>query len=364
MRTKPHMQPSKPSPARLAMTLASLLMLALTACDSGHPAAVAGADYVSRISRVLEVNAPPTLAQNLDFPRPRDLQTSTRPDAAADLNINLLELLALNDCALSVLVAEHNNSLGKLAGASQGLLYELQFLQLAPDCIAILAERENVELAARLQEAISAKQAQLPEFIWRAILGAAEYRSFWNSGALDARYPEATNSEMVTTLERLRELARSWLAGDVDSGHTELEPLLATLRLGDGGQLWDALALQNSILTPANHALKQRLNRADLCYQQRLNPEATTLFRVTRRFWIDELQAWSARVSQRSFDLLLAAQKLEQQLEAGEPKPFKRWRELRDKQMQAMIALPEQHVELIQSLLQQCGTDSTYLARL
>ena len=308
-------------------------------------------DYRQRMERVLdaepvfEVGAS-TLAR---FPARRDLQQS-----AQQSQIGMLDLWAIQGCELQRLVAQKNSSLGKVAASSTALFYELDFLRLAPVCIAQLQGDAETELAAQLELAVAAKQQRLPTTIWQGLLGGDENRSFWRRPASLQAYPVNPVLEADAAIAALLVSARSWLAGDyrVDSAAIELQ--LQQLGRGDGGALYKSLDLQGRYLDAVNRMIDGRLATRVLCHNT-TGIKATALGNVVQKFFIDSIQPWSVLLQARVFAALPSLQQLEQLLAQGEPAAYAQWRQQRDSTLAKLSQAPQQHVQTLLPLMQQCG---------
>jgi hypothetical protein len=352
----------------------STLLVAMAGCGSGcssDPRQHAFDDYLTRLSRALQQQLPPPQqAQLLSFPDRRELLEHL-PETGS---IALLDFLGMADCELQQTLAQRNSSLGKLGTESQRLLHDLAFIHQAPDCIATLQQRDE-ELAQQLQTALDNRRSLLPASIWHATLGAREFGLFWQAPLLLQDYPQRTGPELLAAIESLQRMSVLWLQGstgaaagsseetvDHDSKRTgyaarssALEAALDTIRGGDGGRLYRALALQAAHLERGNAMARQRLDRKPLCYPGRNNPQGDILLNVVQKFWLQGLQGWSAQLSQRYYQLWPALQSLEATLAAGEPAAYRRWRQQRDQQIERLLNAPRHHVAAIRPLLEQCG---------
>ncbi|MEM8564649.1 MAG: DUF3080 family protein, partial [Pseudomonadota bacterium] len=113
--------------------LGLFLTAALTACaERGFDDAFS--EYHERLSRTLSVDvvkAAPVKVTAL--PPARELTIDIKGS-----DIDVLDFLSLTGCQLQITIGKRNSSLGRLASASQRLLLELEYLQLAPACIDYL----------------------------------------------------------------------------------------------------------------------------------------------------------------------------------------------------------------------------------
>ena len=323
----------------------------LAACDlvsraGEHPLT----SYLARLQRTLDVtfvsqeNAVPAL--------PRSRVLTLELDTGS---IDLLDMLALRDCALETTVGKSNSSLGKLATASQRLLLELEFLAQLPGCIASLNPSDDQALIVALREAQHRKREQLPARIWNATLAAPEFRAFWQSDGKLGAYPDNTSSQVPTALARLAQLTNAWLSGDYMSGHTELEGLLDQVRRGDGGKLLYAIDRQNQGLESSQAGLRHRLSEAPLCFGNTPSTAGQILETVVRKFFIGQVQPWSVRLQRRRQDLMPPVLALEQQLEIAMPPEYAHWRQQRHALLASAVDAPKTHALLLAELLESCG---------
>ncbi|RLQ21034.1 DUF3080 family protein [Seongchinamella sediminis] len=307
--------------------------------------------YLQRLGRTLDVTtAAPAASPALPrLERPGQLRIAITSDS-----LGTLDFLDLRGCALQTTIGKINSSLGRLARDSQRLLLALEYLRLAPDCIAMLEAGGEQALAATLASALALKQQQLPAIVFNATLGSAEYATLWRPGSLQPQYPQNTSSAVITALEAINAAARRWLAGDYRADNLELELQLSTVARGDGGQLWQALAHQGQWLAQADAAVAQRLQRGPLCPPKRRPQAADILPNVISRFFIDGIQTRAAALGRRYHQLLPPVTDLEALLGTTLPPAYRQWRQTRDEAMASLAQRPRQHVTALQQLLASC----------
>lgn len=314
--------------------------------DASHPLTF----YLARLERTLDLAFPDTASSALPLPRSRALSL-----ALASSSIDMLDMLALRNCALETTLGKSNSSLGKVATASQRLLLELTILAQLPDCIASLDADDEASLLVALRTAQEDKLEQLPARIWNATLAGPEFRRFWQSSGALGQYPDNTGSEVPAALARLAQLSQRWLSGDYMLGHEELETLLDQVRRGDGGSLIYALAQQQSSLQAAAPGLQQRLTDPPLCFGKTPSPEGRILETVVRKFFAGELQPWSVRLDRRRQQLMPPVLALEEQLAMAVPPEYAEWQTERDSLLASSINAPKAHALLLAELLDSCG---------
>jgi len=325
-------------------------VLSLAGCAQSNPDS-AFKLYLQRLSGALSVAAPTVEAATIaPLPRARELQLDIGGSA-----IDMLDFLALRGCELQVTIGKRNSSLGRLARDSQRLLLELEYLRLAPACIAYQRERGEPALAAVLTEAWTLKRSQLPALIFNATLGGGEYRQFWKAQPGATNYPANTSSAVIVSLQAINQHARRWLAGDFHVDNLTFELLLADVATGDGGTLRRALAQQASALQAANKLLALRMKRGPLCRPPLRPAAADTLDNVVRKFFVAGTQPRAARLNQRYHELLPPITELEQQLFPALPEAYQTGRRQRDSSLAQWALAPRQHVSRLQAIRQPCA---------
>lgn len=338
-------------------------MLLLLACQPQGPEAQYS-DYLVRLERTLSIEVPEVALPPLPWlPRPGQLRRDIPPSS-----LDILDFLALRGCALQVAIGKRNSSLGRLAKDSQRLLLELEYLQLAPACIADLREQERNTLADELQYAWLEKRQQLPALIFNATLGGAEYRALWQLPSSPGNYPDGTSSQVITALEAINGHIERWLAGDYQAHNRDFEILLGEVATGDGGALLQALALQEGWLSAADRMLEEKMLRGPLCSAGIRPAAADILPNVVRKVFIGQIQPRSAALGKRQYELLPAIAALERLLVAGVAPDYLAWQHARDSQLTELAAAPRRHVEQLKRILQPCmnvnSTDRPLEARI
>ena len=326
-----------------------LVLSALTGCDNGsHEADLA--DYVARLQRTLQTSAmAQTPFQVIPPPRSGELQLPIAPG-----KLDALDFLALRGCALQVTVGKRNSSLGLMAAPSQQLLLDLEYLRLAPECIASLAQRGESSLAQTLQSAFDLKLGQLPMRIFNATLGGPEYRQLWRASRRPGTYPQQTSSVVTSALQQITSLSDRWLAGQFTADNRAFEIALGEVAGGDGGELQRALVQQQHWLASANSVVKQRAATGPLCQPGQTSAEAEILQTVIQKFFIGRVQPWSASLARRHHELIPPISSLETTLATALPDTYRKWQQHRDKELKIMMAAPKRHVNALQTLLAPC----------
>lgn len=155
-------------------------VLILVGCSPANQAKALWQDYENRLANVLQahLSAPTANTDNANVVAPLDYAQTIfsqpkrsewhggissdgdSPDNVAKSispnSIGLLDLAELNHCRLGGLIANHNSSLGKVSQPSNLLIYQLEFIKAAPDCIKTLGDSE---LKAVLSAELALKKA-------------------------------------------------------------------------------------------------------------------------------------------------------------------------------------------------------------
>ena len=154
-----------------------LCLLVLIGCSDPDTGPAQLDEYLKRLSTVTGVeltSGTPYESDRFDLP---EEQTPELPTAS---QIDLIDFLSLSGCQLQVNLGRRNTQLGRTATASQRLLLDLEFMELAPECITLLRDRGDTELASTLAAVSVEREAQLADSIARALLLGPEWRLFWS----------------------------------------------------------------------------------------------------------------------------------------------------------------------------------------
>ena len=131
------------------------ILLSLSSCSD--PVQSVWADYQTRLSRVTSVEFPPVASLPLtSLPSISQLR-----QPVAELELSLLNMLALRRCGLDQLVGERNSSLGKVQSVSQRFRYESKFLQQVQPCLSPVVL--DKDLTAQLLTMSRRKAADMPK---------------------------------------------------------------------------------------------------------------------------------------------------------------------------------------------------------
>lgn len=311
-------------------------------------------NYLGRLATTLDTDQPDVTL--LPIPKPPKISELRYTLAAG--NLDALDFLALSGCKIQITIGKRNSSLGIMTKASQRLLLELEYLQHAPECIQFMHKTGKTELAENLESAYELKKSQLPKLIFNATLASSEFRSFWKKPTSIANYPAQTNSTVLQSLGAIKKDAERWLSGDYQANNTAFEIHLSETAMGDGGALWLALGRQGAALRAGNMILEQSLASGALCSDRYRSPAADILPNVIHKYFITEVQPWSAALGKRYHELIPALEALENVLKGDLPEEYVQYQKTRNTAMSTLKNRPKEHVEAIKKVLKPCQNKS------
>ncbi|WP_221793766.1 DUF3080 family protein [Oceanobacter mangrovi] len=321
-------------------------------------------DYPTRLARTLELELP-ELAVVAVAPMltPRQLQLPLQPQSAS-----LLDFLALGRCQLGTVVAEGNSSLGKVAGASQQMHQQRDFILQAPACIEQLQAANDHQLADKLGQVLQQKQQQRLTLWWNAWFGSEEWRLFSSVSAdLQPWQPgdDGYQSAALTALDYAIALGRNWQQQDWNYDAAEMEHQLQQLLLSEGLGRWlrtqQWLTAQLQQLTAL---LEQRQRQRPLCPRGHKTVAAEILQNVVVKFYVGEFQPYMSRNDRFGGELLPRLQQLLALMSADSPSNYvqtPQWQQLQRlaEQLQSTREAFQQasrnHVRAISQTLAACG---------
>lgn len=328
--------------------------LALLHCSTDSDGAARLDNYLTRLGRGLDL-APIELGRNdpLIAP-PRLVDADIRRLDIDRSSIGVLDFLSLSGCALQVNLGRRNSSLGRNASPSQRLILDLEFLQLAPACIAHLKETDKQALAQTLSDISRDRRQQLPRRIYNALLAGPEFQQFWHLPARLEDYPQQTGGDVLDALAYFNNSIEQWLAGNYTVDSLAMEGQLARLRSGDGGALLKAVALQAQALSRATRMVNTRAQERPLCPGGRKTRSATITETVVTQFFVADVQGWLARISQRENQLMPLIEAIEGQLSDVLPRNYRDWQAKRMSLLARLRSAPKAHILAIQKSLSGC----------
>ena len=335
----------------LKQQLTILLLLSISACSPAEVGAEKFDNYLKRLSRVADVEVESMEAsRSPKIPNFAQRRTSTIPNGT----LSLIDFLSLSGCALQANIARRNTSMGRTASASQKLILDLEFLRLAPACIELLTQQGETEIAKTLHDNIALRRTHLKQRLFTALLGGPEWQDFWRIPNRLLNYPDNASGDTAQALWILSQRVERFLDGQWTEKDEDLEPLLAKLRVNSGGQLVEAARLQTDKLTRGSAIMALAATREAYCHRGAITDIGTVTKTVITKYFAGDVQAWSARVSQRHYEIQTPLLALETHLEDVLPHEYVVWRQHREELLEQLYAAPRQHVLSAQALLNDC----------
>lgn len=316
------------------------LLLSLSAC-SDYNGDKALDKYQSRLARVLDVPAP---NNNLAAPDPlvpeRDLK-----HALPDIRFNLTDAYASRRCGLDTLIGERNSSLGIVYTASKQLSYELRLLQKLQHCLE--QSWSDTALQNQLQQVYEQKQASISIAFNNMLLTdntlRKELLGIRKALPLKAAPGFTETWQALTELTLLQQFIhdKNWQA----ASKVDIEQQLQLL------YQYNFLArLQYSVRLTAHqlaqlNTLTLNQNSNTLCPNGRDSEQLRILANVFQKYFIGEIQLYTAELSRYQQQLWPLLQQLYQQTPLDQPL------QLRFEHSYSELS---QHVKWWQTLNSQC----------
>lgn len=362
------------SPRRAAIALLLPLCLLLTSCQP--PIVDAMDDYQQRLSKVLQLPStlpttvpatPPEADAALRLPAKPQW---TRPEHA---NLSLLEMMELRGCALGNLIAERNNSLGKVQPWLLRLEYEIALQQSWPACQQLAL---TDSLRQKLSSAMAAKAQDLPALLQHVLQDDPNLRQqlFGQRRWLSAE-GHAGLSQTQAALQSLLQLQQHLVAATVSGQWSAIAPqqavdafaalyqsqVLADLSYSTGEftarlqqlnqQLWQWQAVATPSLSAAQSSSANAASDQCPIPPHRRAEQLPIVQTIFQRFYLGHIQPYSAALDGYSQQLVPLLLKLY-------PEP--QWQQF----IQQRYATPaadlrhalQRHVQFWQWFQQHCGT--------
>ncbi len=156
-----------------------------------------------------------------------------------------VDFMALHGCALQITLGKYQSKLGQFASDSQRLLLDLEYLNLAPDCIALKKDEHQFALAEQLLQENKLKLQQLPSRIFNATFANTEFQQFWNRRFKCCDNPGQFELTL-SAIANISDSAQRWLSGDYQASNIEFEIQLSEIAKGSAGYI-QSMALRQTL---------------------------------------------------------------------------------------------------------------------
>jgi len=158
---------------------------------------------------------------------PGNLHIALPPD-----KLDSVDFFALRGCALQATVGKFHSSLGRHASDAQRLLLNLEYLRLAPPCIAQQKVQGEVMLAQDLEKIHKVKRQQLAASIFNATLAGESFQQLWRPPG-QKNDPSSGQQLAVSAMLAIHILVTQWLSGDYRASNIGFEIHLSEVATGD-----------------------------------------------------------------------------------------------------------------------------------
>ena len=139
----------------------------------------------------------------------------------ADSGLEAVDFMAINSCSLKTTIIKSQTRIARYASDSQRLLLDLEFLRLAPTCIAQL-QLDRTDTHANTLESIHAQiKQQLPARIFNATLASLHFRQVWQAENTAGRTTQTEPA--LHSLQAINQSVMSWLSGDYRADNLQFE---------------------------------------------------------------------------------------------------------------------------------------------
>ena len=305
--------------------------------------------YINRLAIALSTSVERSSLTQAPAPPP-DIALTTRPNLAGAVT---LDLTSLRHCALKTTLIKRGSSLGKKAKASQRLLLQLEFLHLAPDCIALQRQQGNIATANQLHDKWLYEKSTLPGQIFQATLSGTAFRAFWNAHPRPGEYPAVDVARARAALHRLTDMVVRWLQGDYRHDNLALELALGEIAGARAGHTLQRLAARHDWLRAAESSLHNPINGRLPC-RPPIHTTRTILLADATAYFRQEVLPRSGRAAQQLATLVDAVAALEALLESAQTPDYQRWRHQRRGLLETVDQAAVKHLEILTRAQQAC----------
>jgi len=278
--------------------------------------------YINRLAIALSTSVQRSSLTQAPAPPP-DIALTTSSNLAGAVT---LDPMSLRHCALKTTLIKRGSSLGKNAQASQRLLLQLEFLHLAPACIATQRQQGAASTADQLHKAWLHAQRTLPKNIFRATLAGPAFRAFWNTHPRPGEYPAVDVTRARAALHRLTDMVDRWLQGDYRHDNLALELALGEIAGARAGHTLQWLAARHDWLRAANLSLHQSVAGRLPC-RPVINTTRAVLLEDAAAYFRQGVLPRSRRRAQQLATLIDAVAALEALLKSTQTGAYQRWRQ-------------------------------------
>ena len=300
------------------------MLAALMGCSSGDNAQTMLDDYVWRVSNVLDTQTPSTQRPRaISVPRIRERRLAT-----SEFKIDLLDFLSMQGCDLGYLLGYRNSSLGLVMPTSQRLVYEVNFVRIAQQCLPEL-EQSDSTFATELKDILRQKRNELPRHIWNAIFAGPEFAELMSTSTTLAETgaEDASDAALQAILE-IESLTMALLPNESELllDDKKLESALAIIHRNPAT---GRALLRFQALTSSLDATRSMLERAiadkRLCPMGKTTPRGQYLRNVFDLYYAGKVQPYVVLAYRTDRELLEALNRIRRALDVEISAPMQRY---------------------------------------
>lgn len=309
------------------------------------------ADYVKRVSRVLDADIPTATPVDLPvYPQTRALRQSP-----PEVRIDVLDAWSLRGCEVFTLMGERNSILGRVADPLIRLDYERRLLSLLPECLETESDLDD-ELVTELEGILDMKRDVFPQHLFNATLANPDYQSYWTGGSegfaandeVDFEGYRAAQQAMAGYVEQPLKVSQSqWL--------NSMERIAG---YSMGGRSLTAMRWAIQALEQSEQMLRAAAADTRLCPMGRPLQELGFARNVMGNVFAREVQPWLVSVDQRFLAGYDALTSMTETIEVDNP-AIDEFETVLTHYHDRYRAQIRQQVEAWQALFDACGEQAT-----
>jgi hypothetical protein len=251
--------------------------------------------YSQRLQSYTGIELPPDAGElSLRAPSKSEFKQNV-----VEININLREFYALQDCALNQLVAQRNTALGKMQMPSARYAYESQLILALKQCAQLLNRSTDKALISKLRQWTHKKEKQLP-ISWANLITQSDevYKHLsTNNGFISA----TANDNFVASKQALNFLLAARTTHPVDL--TELEHHLQ--QLANSPLVARAWRTQLLITNKLNHISPLLIEylKNNQCQSLQEKQSIEIMQNIFRKFFAENIQALAGELNKYHYQL-------------------------------------------------------------
>jgi hypothetical protein len=240
-------------------------------------------------------------AADKPFAKVEKLSNITQPIPAPfnknNISVGVLQLVQLNKCALSTLIAEHNSQLGKLATPASKLIYQIEFIKAAPACLKVLDENSNSY--QQISASLINKKTLLANHFKHFLYNDVELKKTWQLThyELDTNFNGLVETELA--LKRIATIKEQIDASDYQNINTQhiYQGLEQLNRFNFNQALITASRNQIYLNELTTDYLTNNIELSTLCDPLKNKKQAQIISNIFKKFYLEQLQPYQSQLT-------------------------------------------------------------------